>query len=323
MTDQLTPPLIARVRAGLPRVFRLLGLDGASASHTERVVSILGGIVAIYVLIWLERGLLGQSGAAMLVASMGASAVLLFAVPHGALSQPWAVIAGHSVSACIGVTCFKFVPDTMLASAMAVGLAVGAMYYLRAIHPPGGATALTAVIGGPAVTGLGYQFVVTPVLINAVAMVVLAVAINAAFPWRRYPAAWGRAAPKVASREVDAGDFTHTDFTTALGAMGTFIDITEHDFLRLRELMVEAAVARRPKAEDIKLGRYYSNGATGPEWSVRRIVDEQAGKLDGNVIWRAVAGRNGNVQAMSGRREFAAWASYEVVQRGGAWVRAG
>lgn len=323
MTDQLTPPLIARVRAGLPRVLRLIGLDGASASHTERIVSIVGGIGAIYMLIWMERGLLGQSGAAMLVASMGASAVLLFAVPHGALSQPWAVMTGHGVSAFVGVTCFKLVPDPMLASAMAVGLSVGAMYYLRAIHPPGGATALTAVIGGPAVTGLGYQFVVTPVLINAVAMVLLAVAINAAFPWRRYPAAWGRSAPKlaVASHELDAGNFTHADFTTALSRMGTFIDITEDDFLRLRELMVEAAVARRPKAGDIKLGRYYSNGATGAEWSVRRIVDEQAGKLDGNVIWRAVAGCEGNVQAMSNRREFAAWASCEVVQRGGAWER--
>jgi CBS domain-containing membrane protein len=323
MTDQLTPPLVARVRAGLPRVFRLLGLDGPSASHTERIVSIIGGIVAIYALIWLERGLLGQSGAAMLVSSMGASAVLLFAVPHGALSQPWAVVAGHGVSALVGVTCFKLVPDPMLASAMAVGLAVGAMYYLRAIHPPGGATALTAVIGGPAVTSLGYQFVVTPVLINAIAMVVLAVAINAAFPWRRYPAAWGRSAAKlgVTSRELDAGNFTHADFTTALSRMGTFVDISERDFLQLRDLMVEAAAARRPKAEDIKLGHYYSNGATGAEWSVRRIVDEQAGKLDGNVIWRAVAGRDGNVQAMSGRREFAQWASYEVVQRGADWVR--
>jgi CBS-domain-containing membrane protein len=298
-----------------------LGFENAPVSHAERLISLAGGIAAIYLLMWMERGLLGQSGAAMVVASMGASAVLLFAVPHGALSQPWAVIVGHGVSAVIGVTCAVFIPDTTAASAVAVGLAIGAMHYLRAIHPPGGATALTAVIGGPAVTGLGYAFVVTPVLVNAVALVALAVAINAAFTWRRYPAAWGRRQPTAGSRELDAGRFTHSDFIAGLSRIGTFVDISEHDFFRLRDLMVEAADKRRPQPADIKLGHYYSNGATGSDWSVRRIVDEQAGKLDGSVIWRAVAGREGNVQKMSSRQEFARWASYEVVQKGMSWVR--
>ena len=321
MTDQLERPLAKKLLAASRSVLDLLGFENAPVSHTERVVSIVGGIAAIYLLIWLERGILGESGAAMLVASMGASAVLLFAVPHGALSQPWAVIAGHAVSAFIGVTCAKLIPDTILASAVAVGLAIGAMHYLRAIHPPGGATALTEVIGGPAVTGLGYGFIVTPVLVNAIAMVSLAVAINAAFTWRRYPAAWRRSQPMALPREPDAGNFTHADFTTALSRIGTFLDISEHDFLQLRDLMVEAAAKRRPQPADIKLGHYYSNGATGLEWSVRRVVDEQAGKLDGNIIWRAVAGREGNVQGMSSRREFANWASYEVVQKEMSWVR--
>ena len=321
MTDQLEPPLAKKLMATLPSVLGFLGFENAPVSHAERVVSIVGGIAAIYLLIWLERGVLGESGAAMLIASMGASAVLLFAVPHGALSQPWAVIAGHVVSAFIGVTCAKLLADTMLASAVAVGLAIGAMHYLRAIHPPGGATALTAVIGGPAVTGLGYGFIVAPVLVNAIALVALAVAINAAFRWRRYPAAWGQSPPQALPREPDAGNFTHADFTNALNSIGTFIDISEHDFLQLRDLMVEAAAKRRPQPADIKLGHYYSNGATGSEWSIRRIVDEQAGKLDGNVIWRAVAGREGNVQGMSSRREFANWAGYEVVRKGANWLR--
>ena len=314
MIDQLEPPLAKKILTAL-------GIENAPVSHTERAVSIAGGIAAIYLLIGLERGILGETGAAMLVASMGASAVLLFAVPHGALSQPWAVVVGHAVSALIGVTCSKLIPDTMLASAVAVGLSIGAMHYLRAIHPPGGATALTAVIGGPAVTALGYGFIITPVLVNAITMVALAVVINAAFTWRRYPAAWGRNVGKGLTREPDARGLTHDDFMTALTRIGTFVDISEHDFLQLRDLMVEAAAKRRLLPSEIKLGHYYSNGATGAEWSVRRIVDEQAGKLDGNVIWRAVAGREGNVQGLSSRREFANWASYEVVQKGMAWMR--
>ena len=136
---------------------RLLGIELVPVSHAERVISAIGGIVAIYVLILVERTLLGEAGAALIVASMGASAVRSFAVPHGALSQPWAVLVGHTVSAVVGVTCAKFLPDVTLASAVAVGLSIGAMHYLRAIHPPGGATALTAVIGGSQVHALGYE----------------------------------------------------------------------------------------------------------------------------------------------------------------------
>lgn len=72
---------------------------------------------------------------------MCASAVLVFGVPQGPLSQPWAVFAGHMVSAVIAVSCAKFILDIFIAASVAVGLAIGVMHYIRAIHPPGGATA--------------------------------------------------------------------------------------------------------------------------------------------------------------------------------------
>ena len=78
----------------------------------------------------------------------------------------------------------------MLAAACAVGAAIGAMHYLPCIHPPGGATALGAVLGGDAVHQLGFQFVVMPVMLNAVTILVVALLFNAPFPRRRYPAAW-------------------------------------------------------------------------------------------------------------------------------------
>jgi CBS-domain-containing membrane protein len=119
---------------------------------------------------------------------MGASAVLLFAVPEGPLSQPWAVVGGHLFSAVVGVLCAHLVVDPLLASAIAVGAAIGAMQVLRCVHPPGGATALSAVVGGPAVHALGMQYVLTPVLLNAAVIVAVAVAFNGLLGKRRYPA---------------------------------------------------------------------------------------------------------------------------------------
>lgn len=222
---------------------RLAGIELSPVTHTERLVSMTGGFLAILLLILTEQHLLGETGAAMLIASMGASAVLLFAVPHGALSQPWAVVVGHVASAFVGVTCAWLVPNPMLAAALAVGVAIGLMHYLRAIHPPGGATALRAVVGGAQVHKLGYSFVLTPVLINALLMVVAAVALNMAFAWRRYPAAL---APAAAKRPHPSTEdlLSHADFIAALQRIGTFVDISEDEFRTLRKLMREAETAR-------------------------------------------------------------------------------
>ncbi len=299
---------------------RLLGIEIAPVGHLERAISAIGGFVAIYIVFLLEHDFLGEIGAAILVASMGASAVLLFAVPHGALSQPWAVFVGHFVSAIIGVTCAKFIADPMLAASVAVGTAIGTMHYLRAIHPPGGATALTAVIGGPQVHALGYQFVVTPVMINTTILVLAAVLINAAFAWRRYPAGWGRRATP-AAQPPSRPQTSHADFVAALESIGTFVDIREDEFERLRELTRSAAANRHLKPEDIRLGAYYSNGAFGEDWSVRRIIDTATGSQNGDVIWRVVAGRDRNESGHCSRQTFSLWAAHEVVRSESTWIR--
>ena len=82
-----------------------------------------------------------------IVTSMGSSVVLLFAIPHSALGELWYVIGGHLKSSAIGVACYRWLPSSGIAAGASVGLAIGAMYYTRCIHPPGGATALAAVIG--------------------------------------------------------------------------------------------------------------------------------------------------------------------------------
>jgi CBS-domain-containing membrane protein len=171
----------------LQRLRRFVGLGDPNGGHLEKWLSAAGGLAGLSSVMLISQAQLGAAGSVGLVASMGASAVLLFAVPHGPLSQPWAVLAGHLVSALIGVACSRAIDDPALAGPLAVGLAIGVMHYLRCIHPPGGATALTAVLGGEAVRQLGYWFVLTPVLLNAVTLLLIALLFNYPFSWRRYP----------------------------------------------------------------------------------------------------------------------------------------
>ncbi len=215
---------------------RWLGVELDEVSWREKVVSIVGGGVALLAVVGISRHALGLEGASSLVASMGASAVLLFAVPHGALSQPWPVLAGHLASALIGVTCARLIGNTELAAACAVGLAIGVMHQLRAVHPPGGATALTAVVGGRAVSSLGYSFVWRPVLLNALTILAIAVLFNGAFPWRRYPTHLARR-PAPSTGTVSGEPVAHEDVVAALRSIDSFVDITEEDLLRLHRIL--------------------------------------------------------------------------------------
>src|SRR5690606_419609 len=101
----------------------------------------------------------------LIVAPIGASAVLLFAVPASPLAQPWSIVGGNTISALVGVTVVTFVKEPVLAIGLAVSLAILAMSLTRSLHPPGGAAALTAVIGGLAVSRAGFWFPFVPVAI--------------------------------------------------------------------------------------------------------------------------------------------------------------
>ncbi len=171
--------------------------------------------------------------------------MLLFGIPHGPLSQPWPVLAGQGISAVVGVSCARWIPDPALAAACAVGLSIGAMLQFKCIHPPGGATAFTAVLCGPAIQELGYQFVLLPVLANALCMVVLAVVINSAFHWRRYPAyLTGRAsAPSKPAASAESMP-SHEEILAAVRTLDSFVDISEEDLLQLLELLRHPSVKR-------------------------------------------------------------------------------
>ncbi|MEZ5541295.1 MAG: HPP family protein [Pseudomonadota bacterium] len=300
---------------------RLFDALGGSVSHTERLVSALGGGVSILAILLVSAQHLDPRTAVLIVPSMGASAVLLFAVPHGALSQPWNVFGGHLVSALIGVTCYQLVPHTIAAASLAVGLAIGAMHYLRCIHPPGGATALAAVIGGETTHALGYRFALTPVLENVLVILAVAVLFNYLFKWRRYPA-W--LIPEEAPVAVaERTPIEHSDLVAALAQIDSFIDVSEHDLLRIYELATGQADRRRLHADQIGLGHYYSNGAFGADWSVRQIVDESH-HVDPDkdmVVFKVVAGKGLRSSGVVTRTDFARWASYELEREETSWKR--
>jgi CBS-domain-containing membrane protein len=302
-----------------------LGIDFDNVSHTERLVSTAGGVLVIFCIFIVTRASLGPTGALLIIPSMGASAVLLFAVPHGALSQPWNVFGGHLISALVGVTCAIVIPNEIIAASLAVGLAIGAMHYLRCIHPPGGATALAAVIGGDVTHALGYQFVITPVLINVLVMLGVAVAFNYLFPWRRYPEWLGEKPQPLAgdTRSVSQRAIEHADLVYALSQLDTIIPVSEHDLLRIYELATGQADQRQLRPEQVIPGHYYSNGLFRSDWCVRQIVDASPNK-DANrdmVVYKVVAGAGLRSSAMLTRSEFARWASYEVSRDDGNWKR--
>lgn len=219
-----------------PLWLKLLGIELSPVSHRERLASGLGGFVSILGTYVISHAILGSASGPFLALSMGASAVLLFGVPHGALSQPWPVAGGHLISALTGVACARWIPDPALAAGAAAGLAILFMHYLRCIHPPGGATALTAVLGGESVRALGFGFVLAPVMLNVLVMLAVAVAFNALFPWRRYPATLARRPRAPASPGESYAPISHEDFVYALSQVDSFVDVSEEDLLRIYTL---------------------------------------------------------------------------------------
>lgn len=299
----------------IKQIQRFIGFDRDTVSSIEKLASTIGGLVGISSIAFISYRVTGAQGAALIVPSMGASAVLVFAVPHGRLSQPWPLFGGNLISACIGVSCYQFVPDLFLAAGLAVGLSIGVMHILNCIHPPGGATALAAVIGGPLINDLGYSYVLSPILLNTAIIFSVAFIYNSIFPWRRYPAGMMRFTDKpVDEKSTGSRIIDKSHIEQALNDMDLVVDLTTEDLQRVFSLTLQHAEQKLLSPQQIKLGHYYTNGQHGNEWSVRRIIDEACStdpKKD-MVIYRVVEGQGIRSADSCTRTEFAQWAAKEV-----------
>ena len=297
----------------------------------QKLISAFGGFISIGGILWLtslliEAGTLDPSSGILVIASMGASAVLLFAVPHGALSQPWAVVGGHIISGAIGISCFKLFGNSFVVAGLAVGIAIGAMYYLRCIHPPGGATALTVVMGGSVITDLGYQYLWVPIAVNLVAILVISVLFNGLFAWRRYPAHLGhifkkplRVKPKDRQFEL-----THEDFAAAMQDLDSYVDITPEGLADLLELAKQHAERDIIHPSEIIAGRLYSNGKIGSVWSIRQVTDISSSRSQielNQVSYKVLAGDESGQTNVCSHYDFHQWARFEVIKQQQQWIK--
>ena len=308
----------------MKQIINLLGIQSASSGHVEKLISTVGGFLGIWCIFLVTSHFIQGLSAALIVASMGASAVLLFAVPNGPLSQPWPVMCGHLVSALIGVSCYKLIPDLFLAAAIAVGLSIGLMHYLRCIHPPGGATALVAVVGGAEVHALGYGFVFTPVFLNVLVILTVAVLVNYPFPWRRYPVALCYAAEKLEEgdcRYRSESIIPRSDLKFALKSIGSFADVSEEELEAIYRIATKHNRQTRLSVEDIRPGHYYSHGRLGEDFVVRMIIDEsESDNVEKDmVIYKTIKGSGQGATACVTRESFAKWAKFEVTNQDDTW----
>lgn len=148
----------------------------------------LGAFLGIGLVSAVTRFVLDGTGLTLMIGSFGASAVLIYCAIESPLAQPKNVLGGHILSALVGVAaCHLFAEQVWLAAPFAVATAIGMMQLTATVHPPGGATALIAVIGGENIHQLGYFYVLFPVATGAIILLVVALIINRIAPGRSYP----------------------------------------------------------------------------------------------------------------------------------------
>lgn len=157
--------------------------------HAEMLRIMVGALLGLLVTGFATLWLVGPASTPLLLAPIGASAVLLFGFPASPLAQPWSIIGGNLFAGLIGVFVHNLWPaDPLVAAPVALMAALCVMTLLRCIHPPSGAVAVSVILGGPEIHQLGYEFVLHPLAINSVLMLLTAVLYNN-LTGHRYPAA--------------------------------------------------------------------------------------------------------------------------------------
>ena len=172
---------------------KMRGPDRSPPSVGAREVfwSWLGAFLGIAAVASVHYSFAGQGGLVMLVGSFGASAVLIYGAIKSPLAQPRNLVGGHVLSAVTGVAAYQLFPfSPWLACPVAVATAIAIMQCTNTLHPPGGATALIAVIGGDNIHALGFLYAVIPVGLGALLMLIVALGLNNIPRSRQYPEFW-------------------------------------------------------------------------------------------------------------------------------------
>ncbi len=222
------------------RALRYLGIAPLQLSIREKCISALACLTAIFLTAWLSRyG--SPTQAPLLVASMGASAVILFAIPGSPLAQPWPFVGGQLLSGFVGILCARYIDDHLLALGLAAGASVLVMLSFRCLHPPGSATALIPILAGHS----DFQYLLNPLGSNVLSLLLLALLINRLLLRRTYPTPLPSQQP-ISQRPPTAENrliVCRSDIEQATGGMDQFVDVgpdqLAHIFTRLQLLYFE------------------------------------------------------------------------------------
>lgn len=255
--------------SAIKRLLPYLVADTPALSTGERLRSVVTAFLALLAIGWTSSIFLHGSGLQMMITSMGASAVLLFVLPHSPLTQPWPLVGGHLISASVGVCCALWIPDLWLAAALSVALSILAMHITRSMHPPGGAVALLPVLGGDAVLSDGFGFVLAPVGLNVLVILGMGLILNNIFAGRHYP-----------SRPISSRDPLHrhndptplerlginkSDLRQALREMDVLLDVSEEDLRQVYNLA--GMTAYRRKMGELTCGDIMSRDLVAAEFA--------------------------------------------------------
>lgn len=237
------------MKNSLLKIFHFIVPEIAPLSTGEKLRSVLAAFAAILLTGYISSIFVSGIGLPVMVTSMGASAILLFAIPHSPLSQPWPLIGGNIFPVLIAVSCGKLVPDPILAAAISLSVTLLAMQILRCLHPPGGGLALLSLLGDASVHDFGYRFALLPVGLNVLILLLLGFVINNLLPGRRYPA---RAVPvrHDIHKHDDPGSLdrlgvNQTDLHNALKQMNTYLDVSEEDLSQVYKMAGMQAYRRK------------------------------------------------------------------------------
>lgn len=160
-------------------------------SNAEIFWSWIGAFLGIALVAWVDQLFFKGLDLKLMIGSFGASAVLAYGAVRSPLAQPRNLVGGHVLSAIVGVLCWKlFHQYPWLAQALAVATAIALMHATRTLHPPGGATALIAVIGSPEIHQLGFMYVLIPATVGPLILLLVALLVNNIPESRRYPEIW-------------------------------------------------------------------------------------------------------------------------------------
>jgi CBS domain-containing membrane protein len=204
--------------------------------------------------VWLCSQVFGIEVAQHLIGPLGASAVLLFAVSSGALAQPWSILGGYLSAGVIALLVAHVLGRTLGSACLAAGMALILMCWLRCLHPPAGALALTLVLADPATIAMDWK-ALAPVMLGASTMLFSALVYNN-LTRIRYPK---RASEPVAvvpadHPPIDSQAITAEDLKLALADMEAFFDVTPEDLeqlihaseLHARRRSIGEVLSRRP-----------------------------------------------------------------------------